>query len=118
MARVFSGEFFIKCFYLKIKKEIFSDTDIEIRFIFRDILNAILTKLEESILGQPISNQKKTETNFSASIMQQFVVTDQLTVGDPAYRLLRLILLSTDFQRFDSQTLTRMFMIRLCCYVS
>ena len=100
MARVFSGEFFIKCFYL-IKMEIFSDIDIEIRFIFRDILNAILTKLEESILGQPISNQKKTETNFSASIMQQFVVTDQLTVGDPAYRLLRLILLSTDFQRFD-----------------
>ena len=74
---------------------IFEVIDIEIRFIFRGILNAILTKLEEAILGQPQLLKKESS---SCSMMERFMITEKLTIGDPAYRLLRLILLSTDLQ--------------------
>jgi len=51
---------------------IFEVIDEEIRFIFRGILKAILTKLEEAILGQPQLLKKESSTG---SMMERFMIT-------------------------------------------
>ncbi|CAG5105820.1 Oidioi.mRNA.OKI2018_I69.chr1.g2484.t1.cds [Oikopleura dioica] len=69
----------------------FEETETEIRFVLRDILSNILDKLEDQSLST--KNETRNETN---QMLNKITIPSTMTSVDPAYRLLRMTMISTD----------------------
>ena len=70
----------------------FEEIETEIRFVLRDILSNILDKLEDQ--SSSTKNETRNETN---QMLNKITIPSTMTSVDPAYRLLRMTMISTDY---------------------
>ena len=68
---------------------IYQSLDMEIKLVFRSILGSILAKLEENTIDTD---------NGNAALLDDYTIPPSIAPTDPSYRLLRLILFTSNQQ--------------------